>query len=81
MPRGVGVRVPLSARKRLSKDSRFFAYKGTRTRCGGSAGLSAQVLQYGVSVEKRQPGQLRILALESPNGTYDENFLYNKEEY
>lgn len=39
--------------------------------------LPAQVLQYGVSVEKRQPGQLRILALESPNGTYDENFLCN----
>lgn len=43
--------------------------------------LPAQVLQYGVSVEKRQPGQLRILALESPNGTYDENFLFNKGEY
>ena len=43
MPRGVGVRVPLSARKRLSKDSRFFAYKGTRTRCGGSAYLSAMI--------------------------------------
>lgn len=39
--------------------------------------LPAQVLQFGVSVEKRQPGQLRILALESPNGTYDENFLCN----
>lgn len=43
--------------------------------------LPAQVLQYGVSVEKRQPGQLSILALESPNGTYDENSLCNKEEY
>ena len=31
----------------------------------------------GVSVEKQQPGQLRILALESPQGTYDENFLSN----
>lgn len=39
--------------------------------------LPAEVLQFGVSVEKRQPGQLRILALESPNGTYDENFLCN----
>ena len=39
--------------------------------------LPAEVLRYGVSVEKRQPGQLRILALESPNGTYDENFLCN----
>ena len=43
MPRGVGVRVPLSARKRLSKDSRFFAYKGARTDCGGSAYLSAMI--------------------------------------
>lgn len=39
--------------------------------------LPAEVLRFGVSVEKRQPGQLRILALESPNGTYDENFLCN----
>lgn len=39
--------------------------------------LPAEVLRFGVSVEKRQPGQLRILALESPDGTYDENFLCN----
>ena len=39
--------------------------------------LPAEVLQTGVSTEKRQPGQLRIIALESPNGTYDENFLSN----
>lgn len=39
--------------------------------------LPAEVLRFGVSVEKRQPGQLRILALESPAGTYDENFLCN----
>lgn len=39
--------------------------------------LPSEVLQTGVSVEKRQPGQLRILALESPNGTYDESFLTN----
>lgn len=39
--------------------------------------LPAEVLKMGVSVEKQQPGQLRILALESPNGTYDENFLSN----
>lgn len=39
--------------------------------------LPAEVLKSGVSVEKRQPGQLRILALESPNETYDENFLCN----
>jgi HAE1 family hydrophobic/amphiphilic exporter-1 len=41
------------------------------------AQLPAEVLQTGVSTEKRQPGQLRIIALESPNGTYDENFLSN----
>ncbi len=41
------------------------------------AQLPAEVLQTGVSTEKRQPGQLRVLALESPNGTYDENFLSN----
>ena len=39
--------------------------------------LPAEVLQIGVSTEKQQPGQLRIIALESPNGTYDENFLSN----
>ncbi len=41
------------------------------------AQLPAEVLRIGVSVEKQQPGQLRILALESPHGTYDENFLSN----
>ena len=41
------------------------------------AQLPAEVLQIGVSTEKQQPGQLRIIALESPNGTYDENFLSN----
>ena len=39
--------------------------------------LPSEVLQNGVSVEKRQPGQLRILSLESPNATYDEKFLTN----
>ncbi|MBR4985485.1 MAG: efflux RND transporter permease subunit [Proteobacteria bacterium] len=39
--------------------------------------LPSEVLQTGVSVEKQQPGQLRILALESPDGTYDESFLTN----
>lgn len=39
--------------------------------------LPAEVLKFGVSVEKQQPGQLRVLALESPGGTYDENFLCN----
>ena len=39
--------------------------------------LPAEVTKTGVSVEKQQPGQLRILALESPQGTYDENFLSN----
>ena len=41
------------------------------------AQLPTEVLQTGVATEKRQPGQLRIIALESPNGTYDENFLSN----
>lgn len=41
------------------------------------AQLPAEVVQTGVTVEKQQPGQLRIIALESPNGTYDENFLSN----
>ena len=41
------------------------------------AQLPAEVLKMGVTVEKQQPGQLRILALESPGGTYDENFLSN----
>ena len=41
------------------------------------AQLPAEVLQTGVATEKQQPGQLRIIALESPNGTYDENFLSN----
>ena len=41
------------------------------------AQLPAEVLRMGVAVEKQQPGQLRILALESPGGTYDENFLTN----
>lgn len=41
------------------------------------AQLPAEVLKMGVGVEKQQPGQLRILALESPGGTYDENFLSN----
>ena len=39
--------------------------------------LPAEVVKMGVAVEKQQPGQLRILALESPNSTYDENFLSN----
>ena len=39
--------------------------------------LPAEVLQIGVSTEKQQPGQLRIIALESPEGIYDENFLSN----
>lgn len=41
------------------------------------AQLPAEVLKMGVAVEKQQPGQLRILALESPGGTCDENFLSN----
>ena len=41
MPRGVGVRVPLSAQARHFFECRVFADKGTRTDCGGSADLSA----------------------------------------
>ncbi len=41
------------------------------------AQLPAEVLKMGVAVEKQQPGQLRILALESPGGTYDDNCLSN----
>ena len=43
MPRGVGVRVPLSAQARHFFECRVFAYKGTRTRCGGSADLSVVI--------------------------------------
>ena len=43
MPRGVGVRVPLSARRRATKVVRLFASKGTRTDCGGSADLPAVI--------------------------------------
>ena len=39
--------------------------------------LPAEVTKTGVTVEKQQPGQLRILALESPQSSYDENFLSN----
>lgn len=39
--------------------------------------LPAEVLRMGVSTEKQQPGQLRTLGLESPNGTFDEAFLSN----
>ena len=42
MPRGVGVRVPLSAQKR-PVEGRFSADKGARTDCGGSADLSAVI--------------------------------------
>ena len=42
MPRGVGVRVPLSAQKAIVLiDSRFFAFKGTRTFGGASDDLSS----------------------------------------
>ena len=39
--------------------------------------LPAEVVQIGVTTEKQQPGILRTLALESPNGSYDEAFLSN----
>ena len=41
------------------------------------AQLPQEVLQLGKSTEKQQPGQLRIIALESPGATFDENFLSN----
>lgn len=39
--------------------------------------LPQEVLRFGVMTEKQQPGQLRTLGVESPNGTYDEAFLSN----
>ncbi|MBL4560310.1 MAG: efflux RND transporter permease subunit [Labilibaculum sp.] len=39
--------------------------------------LPAEVVQIGVTTAKQQPGILRIVALESPDGTYDEAFLSN----
>lgn len=39
--------------------------------------LPAEVTQIGVTTEKQQPGILRMVALESPEGTYDEAFLSN----
>ena len=48
MPRGVGVRVPLSARA-TAFGSRFFcADKGTRSACSASAELSAGI--FGVTL-------------------------------
>ena len=41
------------------------------------AQLPQEVLQLGISTEKQQPGQLRVIALESPGATFDENFLSN----
>ncbi|MFI3262735.1 MAG: efflux RND transporter permease subunit [Rikenellaceae bacterium] len=43
----------------------------------GSGTLPAEVTQIGVTTQKEQPGTLRLVALVSPNGTYDENFLSN----
>lgn len=39
--------------------------------------LPAEVTQIGVTTEKQQPGILRMVALESPEGTYNEAFLSN----
>ncbi|MGL5014090.1 MAG: efflux RND transporter permease subunit [Bacteroidales bacterium] len=39
--------------------------------------LPAEVTQIGVTTSKQQPGILRTVALQSPNGTYDEAFLSN----
>lgn len=39
--------------------------------------LPAEVTKIGVTTQKRQSSQLKILALYSPKGTYDQNFLSN----
>lgn len=39
--------------------------------------LPAEVTQIGVTVIKRQNSMLKIIALHSPNGTYDQKFLSN----
>lgn len=39
--------------------------------------LPAEVTQIGVTTAKQQPGILRVVALESPEGTYNESFLAN----
>ncbi len=39
--------------------------------------LPAEVTKIGVTTQKKQPGILRTVALESPNGIYDEAFLSN----
>ena len=39
--------------------------------------LPAEVVRIGVTTMKQQPGILRTVGLESPNGTYDESFLAN----
>lgn len=41
------------------------------------ASLPAEVVRMGVMTQKQQPGQLRTIALASPNNTYDESFLSN----
>lgn len=41
------------------------------------ASLPAEVVRMGVMTQKQQPGQLRTIALVSPNNTYDEAFLSN----
>lgn len=43
----------------------------------GSGTLPAEVTQIGVTTQKSQPGNLRLFAVSSPNGTYDENFISN----
>ncbi len=43
----------------------------------GSGTLPSEVTQIGVTTQKQQPGTLRLFALQSPNGTYDENFISN----
>ncbi|MFI3268654.1 MAG: efflux RND transporter permease subunit, partial [Rikenellaceae bacterium] len=43
----------------------------------GSGTLPAEVAQIGVTTQKEQPGSLCLVALVSPNGTYDESFISN----
>ncbi len=50
----------------------------TKNRVAEAEGLlPAEVTRIGVTVRKRQNSNLKILALYSPNGTYDQNFISN----
>ncbi len=50
----------------------------TKNRVDEAVGLlPAEVTKIGVTVKKRQNSNLKIIALYSPNGTYDERFITN----